>query len=244
MGTTGRVLRSAYVKGARFARGASVRTGLLGLLDRRYRANRRGLLAHLRTLYAIHDVDDLVSLDIPWWTYGAIDVVQARLEALDGKARVFEFGSGASTIWLGRRSAVVHSVEHDSFFAGIMARVLVEADLADTVHLIEIQPTASDQPQVGSGRKGEDQFEYADYVDTLAQVGGEFDIICIDGRARVECAQAALKHMAPGGIIVWDDSQRPRYTDGMRRTGLKVRRFRGFAPSLPYPRETALLTRE
>jgi predicted O-methyltransferase YrrM len=244
VGTAGKILRSTYVKGARRARTVSVRTGLLDRLDRSYRANRRGVLAHWRTLYAIHDVDDLVSLDIPWWTYGAIDVVQERLEALDGKARVFEFGSGASTIWLGRRSAVVHSVEHDEFFAGIMRRVLVEADLADKVNLIEIHPAASDQPRVGSGRKGEDQFEYADYVDTLAQVGGEFDIICVDGRARVDCAQAALKHMAPGGIIVWDDSQRPRYTEGLRRTGLRVRRFRGFAPSLPYPRETALLTRD
>jgi len=46
-------------------------------------------------------VDDLVNLDIPWWTYGAIDAVQQHLESLKGRARLFEFGSGASTVWLG-----------------------------------------------------------------------------------------------------------------------------------------------
>jgi len=200
------------------------------------------LLGHWRTLYAIHDVDDLVSLDIPWWTYGAIDVVQEHLQSLGGRARVFEFGSGASTVWLARRSAEVHSVEHDESYARIMRRVLVEADAMDMVDLHEVPPTRSAHPQVRSGRPGDDGLDFAGYVDTLAQVGGSFDVICVDGRARVDCALAALKHLAPEGILVWDDSQRPRYASGIRRTALKVHRFHGFAPSLPYPRETALLT--
>lgn len=242
MGETATLMRTCYVKAARVARDASVKIGLLGRLDHSYHARPRGPLAHWRTLYAIHDVDDLVNLDIPWWTYGAIDAVQKNLESLGGRARVFEFGSGASTVWLGRRSAEVHSVEHDASFAGIMRRVLVNADVMDTVKLIEARPTTTAHPQVRSGRRGEDNLDFAGYVDALAKVGGEFDVICVDGRARVACALASVEHLAPGGILVWDDSQRPRYSDGIRRTGLKVNRFRGFAPSLPYPRETALLT--
>ena len=241
MGTAGTLLRKYYVKGARIARTASVKTGLLGRLDHSYHEKPRGILAHWRTLYAIHDVDDLVNLDIPWWTYGAIDAVQQHLESLKGRARVFEFGSGASTVWLGRRSAEVHSVEHDGSFADIMRRVLVDAHVQDSVNLIEVPPTTSADPQVRSGRPGEDELDFAGYADALAQVGGKFDVICVDGRARVACALASVEHLAPGGILVWDDSQRPRYADGIRRTGLAVRRFRGFAPSLPYPRETAVL---
>jgi predicted O-methyltransferase YrrM len=242
VGAAGALLRGCYVKGARGVRTASVKTGLLGRLDHHYHAKPRGLLAHLRTLYAIHDVDDLVELDIPWWTYGAIDAVGEHLQALGGQARVFEFGSGASTVWLGRRSASVYSVEHDDSFADVMRRVLVEAKVMDTVSLIEAPPKRSRDPEVRSGRPGEDELDFAGYVDALAKVGGQFDVICIDGRARVACALASLPHLAPHGILVWDDSQRPRYAEGMRRTGLKVHRFRGFAPSLPYPRETALLT--
>ena len=241
MGATGTLLRACYLKGARLARTASVKTGLLDRLDRSYGAKRRGVLAHWRTLYAIHDVDDLVKLDIPWWTYDAIDAVQEHLESLGGDARVFEFGSGASTVWLARRSAVVYSVEHDDSFARVMQRVLAEADLADSVKLIVVRPTKSADPQVRSGRPGEDELDFAGYVNAVQQVGGEFDVICVDGRARVACALAAVEHLAPGGILVWDDSQRPRYAGGIRRTGLAVQRFRGFVPSLPYPRETALL---
>jgi predicted O-methyltransferase YrrM len=243
MGATGEVLRNIYVKGARAARTVSVKSGLLERLDHSYEAKPRGPVAHWRTLYAIHDVDDLVNLDIPWWTYGAIDTVESHLKSLQGRARVFEFGSGASTVWLGRRSAQVYSVEHDDSFAKIMRRVLVDAGLSDTVTLIEVQPTTSAHPQVRSGRPGEDALDFAGYVDALAQVGGKFDVICVDGRARVACALAAVEHLTPDGILVWDDSQRPRYADGIRQTGLKMRRFRGFAPSLPYPRETAVLTR-
>jgi predicted O-methyltransferase YrrM len=237
----GEILRTLYVKGARAARRASVATGLMRRLDHGYHAKPQGVLAHWRTLYAIHDVDDLVQLDIPWWTYGAIDAVQEHLQSLEGRARVFEFGSGASTVWLGRRSAEVHSVEHDESFAQIMRRVLVEADVTDTVNLIEVPPAHSAHPQTRSGRRGEDELDFSGYVNALEQVGGEFDVICVDGRARVACALAAVEHLAPDGVLVWDDSQRPRYADGIRRTGLKVHRFRGFAPSLPYPRESAVL---
>jgi predicted O-methyltransferase YrrM len=243
VGAAGAILRNYYVKGARGARTASVKTGLLDRLDDHYHSKPRGVLGHLRTLYAIHDVDDLVNLDIPWWTYGAIDAVEEHLRALGGAARVFEFGSGASTVWLGRRSANVYSVEHDDTFGDVMRRVLVDAQVMDAVNLIEVRPSTSAEPKVRSGRTGEDALDFAEYVNALAKTGGLFDVICVDGRARVTCALAAVEHLAPDGILVWDDSQRPRYADGMRRTGLRVRRFRGFAPSLPYPRETALLTR-
>ena len=141
MGAAGAVLRNYYVKGARAARTISVKSGLLDRLDRSYQAKPRGALAHWRTLYAIHDVDDLVDLDIPWWTYGAIDAVEKHLNSLGGRARVFEFGSGASTVWLGRRSAEVFSVEHDHSFAVVMRRVLVDAKFSDTVNLIVAPPT-------------------------------------------------------------------------------------------------------
>jgi predicted O-methyltransferase YrrM len=242
VGTTSTLFRACYLRGARLARTASVKTGLLERLDRSYRAKPRGVLAHWRTLYAIHDVDDLVKLDLPWWTYGAIDAVEERLASLKGSARVFEFGSGASTVWLGRRSAEVFSVEHDGSFADVMRRVLAEADLVDSVHLIEVRPTTTPDPRVRSGRPGEDELDFAGYADAVAQVGGQFDVICVDGRARVACALASLEYLAPEGVLVWDDSQRPRYSDGIRRTKLKVKRFRGFVPSLPYPRETAILT--
>lgn len=216
-------------------------TGVLAWLDRRYDPGRHGVVQHVRTLFAIHDVDDLVRLDVPWWTYGSIREVGARLEALGGRARAFEYGSGASTVWLANRCGEVHSVEHDAGFATVMRRVLDDARLLDRVQLLEVHPTQSAAPAVTSGRPGEASLDYRAYADSIERAGGLFDVICVDGRARVACLERAVDHLAPGGVIVFDDSQRPRYAAGLARTGLRTRRIWGWVPSLPYPRQTALL---
>ena len=48
----------------------------------------------------VHDPLALAELGVPWWTYRAIDIVDAWLTAHVSPVRVFEYGSGASTIWL------------------------------------------------------------------------------------------------------------------------------------------------
>lgn len=241
MEKVGATLRGYYVAAARAARVAAQRSGLLEKLDRSYRTRPGGPAAHLRTLFAIHDVDDLVNLDIPWWTYGAIRAVERRLTELDGAARVFEYGSGASTVWLGNRSKEVHSVEHHAGFAQVMRRVLAQAGLRDKVELLEVGAETLSDPITRSGRKGENHVDYTAYSQAIKQVGGQFDIVVVDGRARVACCMASLPHLAPGGLIVFDDAQRPRYQEGIQRSGLPVRRIWGWVPSLPYPRQTALL---
>jgi hypothetical protein len=236
----GEVARSAYVSTSRAVRSAAERTGVLARLDRAYQDRPASVPGHLRTLFAIHDVRDLVTLDQPWWTYGAISAVEEHLAALGGKARVFEYGSGASSVWLGRRAGEVHSVEHHAGFAGVMREVLQDAGLTEVVDLIEVPPTESGTPVVPSGRRGEEGRDYADYVASIDTVPGEFDLVVVDGRARVACFEAAARRLAPGGIVLFDDTQRPRYRAGLAAGGLQVQRIWGWVPSLPYPRETSV----
>ena len=241
MEKVGATLRGVYVATARGARSVAQHSGVLDRLDRSYRTRPGGAAGHLRTLFAIHDVDDLVNLDIPWWTYGAIEAVERRLTELEGRARVFEYGSGASTVWLGNRSKEVHSVEHHAGFAKIMRRVLAQAALTDKVELLEVPAEPLTDPVTRSGRKGENHVDYTAYSQAIKQVGGLFDVIVVDGRARVACCLASLPYLARGGLIVFDDAQRPRYREGIALSGLPVRRIWGWVPSLPYPRQTALL---
>ncbi|GIG36098.1 class I SAM-dependent methyltransferase [Cellulomonas pakistanensis] len=237
----GEVARSAYVATSRAARTLADRTGLLGRLDRSYREHPVSVPGHLRTLFAIHDVEDLVALDVPWWTYSAIDTVRDHLDRLGGSARVFEYGSGASSVWLGRRVAEVHSVEHHAGFAGVMRDVLRETGLQDVVDLIEVAPEESAHPVVPSTRRGEEGRDYRRYVHSIDEVPGEFDLVVVDGRARVACMQHAVRRLAPNGIVLFDDTQRPRYQSGLASSGMVVERHRGWVPSLPYPRESAVL---
>jgi len=239
--TVGELARTSYVRASRTGRSIADRTGLLERLDRSYRRDRSSVGGHLRTLFAIYDVEDLIDLDVPWWTYPAIEIVERHLAALGGKARVFEYGSGASTVWLASRSAEVTSVEHDAGFAEVMRTVLSRAGLTDTTRLLEVPPVPSAAPLVPSERKGEQGRDYADYVASIESTEGEFDLVVVDGRARVACMDAAVRRLAPGGLVLFDDSQRPRYRAGIEASGMRVRRLRGWAPSLPYPRETAVL---
>lgn len=232
-------LRGAYVTGVRTARKAADRTGLLRALT----GSRSPALRHLRTLFAVHDVADLAALDVAWWTYPAMRRVDAFL-ATRPDARVFEFGAGASTVWLGRRAARVDSVEHDSTFAGIVRELLADQTLPATVrlHAVEAAP-ATAASTARSGRKGHSDLEFDEYVATIDRVGGEFDVIVVDGRARVAAFDRALEHLAPGGLIVFDNINRDRYHSVLRHPGLRYELLRGATPALPYPTTTAVVSR-
>ncbi|MFN8076496.1 MAG: hypothetical protein U0Q15_13915 [Kineosporiaceae bacterium] len=120
-------VRDAYLAVVGRARSALEGTAMLRAWDRRAQAAPRGTAAHLRTLLAVHQAEDLVVLDLPWWTYEAADRVAGFLQGLGDAARVFEYGSGASTIWLARRCATLDSVEHHAGWAQRVRELLAAA---------------------------------------------------------------------------------------------------------------------
>jgi predicted O-methyltransferase YrrM len=230
------MLREAYVSGWRAARRTAEKTGLLARLDRAQSRPAR----HARTMFAIHDVHDLSRLDLPWWTYPAIAEVDKFL-ADRGSARVFEYGSGASSVWLGRRASEVHSVEHSTEWVEFLTPVLSEVPSV-TLHPVEAHQRG-DLAEVQSQRFGHEGLDFADYVRSIDEVGGTFDLIVVDGRARAASLRQAIPHLAEDGMIVFDNSNRSRYTEAILTSGLRATRHRGFVPSLPYKSETTLLRR-
>jgi predicted O-methyltransferase YrrM len=229
------MLRETYVNGWRIARRAADRTGLLDRLDRAENKVAR----QARTMFAIHDVGDLSKLDLPWWTYPAIAEVDDFLAEKEGAARVFEYGSGASSVWLGRRAKQVHSVEHHGDFVQFLHSALSDVRNVNLRHVVA--PQRGDDARVQSQRHGHAGLDFADYVASIDEVGGLFDLIVVDGRARAACLRQAIPHLAPDGIVVFDNSNRPRYREAILTSGLRVTRHRGWVPSLPYQSETAIL---
>lgn len=193
----------------------------------------------LYSLTRVHDSLELARLDVPWWTYGAIDVVDGWIAARRRPVRVFEFGSGASTIWLARRTDEVHSVEHHRGFAETLRPSL---DAFDHVTLHVVEPRRSEHPTVPSHKEGCEGLDFAEYVAALDAVGGTFDLVVIDGRAREACLVAARPRLAADGMIVFDNSRRRRYRTAIATSGLEERAIRGLVPTLPYPDQTSLLT--
>ena len=228
--------KRTYVKTIRAAGAVAQHCGLLGWLERRQ--DRRGF-HWLRSLFAIYDVDQMIALDVPWWTYRAIDQVDHFL-ASRPNASVFEFGSGASTIWLARRAGTVHSTEHDKDWYDLMqSRIAAYPN----IRLSCVQPDASlnDNRLYHSQKENYADKSFERYVHAINQTGQIYDLIIIDGRARTACLQVAQSCLAKDGMIVFDNTKRTRYDQAIRKSGLEASHFRGMTPSLPYPDKTTLL---
>ena len=233
-------VKSAYAAGARGVGRGLRRVGVLGD-EPPPRAHRRRHWAY--SLFCAHDSIAIAGLDVPWWTYGAIDAVERWLDAQDAPIRAFEWGSGASTIWLAKRVDSVDSVEHHRGFGEMMQGELVDVAGARATHveLTVIEPVPSSAPRVGSKKEGMSGLDFVDYVRHIDVVGGLFDLVVIDGRAREACLSAALPHLADGGIIVFDNTHRRRYREAIDAADVDSDRFRGLTPTLPYPDETSLV---
>ena len=149
-----------------------------------------------------------VSQSLPWLNFALIDVLDGWLERRP--RRVFEWGAGGSTLYYARRSAAVVTVEHDAVWT---ARVAAEIrrlglDTVDLRHVPEDEGTRPLPPPQPPQRAGKLQ-KYGTYVDQIRTDGVAYDLIQVDGRARVECVAAARDHLAPGGLLVVDDVDKP-----------------------------------
>jgi hypothetical protein len=177
------------------------------------------------SLGAIYHFERMAALDIPWWNVAATRVVEQFLKERPG-ARVFEYGSGASTLWLARRSAKVHSVEHDRDWAERLRAKLAGFPGVDLrTPDCDLASPSADQP----------------YVQAIRNTG-EYDLIIVDGRLRNFCLAEAIPHLKRDGMIVFDDSGRERYRPAIERCGLSERRFYGLSYCVPYPDQTSILT--
>ncbi|MCM0620070.1 class I SAM-dependent methyltransferase [Nocardioides bruguierae] len=235
-------MKTLYIRVLRVLRAVLTRLGVVALLERR--APRSRTATWLLSLLAIHDVDALVRLDVAWWTFDSLDRVQAFLAVhRPGRAaRVFEWGSGASTLWLAERAGEVHSVEHDAGWAQVLA-----PRLPGNVDLRVVAPVPSSSPRVSSAKPGHAGLDFSAYVSAIDDVEGELDLVVIDGRAREACLARALERLAPDGLVVFDNVDRRRYVEAIdaqvAASGgrLQVVVSRGLTPALPYPTRTALL---
>lgn len=131
---------------------------------------------------------DSDGLPIPWYTYPAIKFLADRVPA---NASVFEFGMGYSTLWWSRRAQRVRACEHDQSWFDRMS-ALLPANSSAVIYPVDDRR----------------------YVRAAIEAGEPFDIIVIDGRRRVECAKHSLDCLSSAGIVVWDNSDRSRYTEG------------------------------
>ena len=121
----------------------------------------------------------------PFMTTEEIAFLAANLKPSD---RVWEWGSGASTLWLAERCRRVTSVEHQRSFAGNAIRWV-----PDNASILYVPP---DLEYTEGTEDDGDLATFHSYVECF--IGRGVDAVLIDGRARVECAKF-IAERAPFG---------------------------------------------
>jgi len=123
-----------------------------------------------------------IDKDMPWWSFAAIKRAD---ELLPGK-RVFEFGTGGSTLRYAKVAKSIVAVEDDAFWGEIVQRKLAAAGITNVD--IRLCPFDFDQPQ------GFSESAYLRAFDPTV----DYDVVVIDGqdktfRERIAC----FRHVEP-----------------------------------------------
>lgn len=198
---------------------------------------RRHLLRWIRSM----SPDFLFDEPSPWITCDAYDYLRKRLPQ---GARVFEYGSGGSTLFWKHRGAALVSVEHDREWYETVRRRLGNSPGVD-YRLVPPEQRAG-------GGNGADPSEPRDYASDDTRYAGlsfrnyvsqidafpdaSFDVLLIDGRARPSCIMHGGGKVRIGGFLVLDNADRSYYTEKVRAylENYERRRFFGVLPSIPY----------
>jgi hypothetical protein len=163
----------------------------------------------------------------PWITFDAIETLRSRMH--DGM-RVFEYGSGGSTLFWLRWRVELCSVEHDPDWYEIVRRKL-PAGVPVDYRLVAPEPFAQENllldpadplayASADAAFRGRTFRRYAAQIDDFPD--GHFDVVLVDGRARPACIRHAAPKVKPGGVLVLDNADRDYYS---ARLGDTLRRF-------------------
>jgi hypothetical protein len=166
---------------------------------------------------------------LPYMTPDEIEVVKSVLDGCNGPGdlRVFEYGSGGSTVYFPRyltakgRAHKWFSLEHDLVWAREVLGLLNESRLTG-VQLLACEVPGY-KPAVLNSRpkrvkllaKGV-RFDYSNYTDVPRRLGGGFDMVIVDGRDRKNCVNMAVSVLNPGGTVLLHDAERDFYQCVMR----------------------------
>lgn len=157
---------------------------------------------------------------MPWITHFAERLIRHHLE-LDcaGRGKVFEFGSGGSSVYLRQRAAEVVTVEHDpEWFQAVTGYAEGKGMKMQGLFLVEPErgqfasgdvsdPSkycSADPPHAANTFKA-----YASLIDNYLE--DYFDLVIVDGRSRPSCLVHAMPRIRVGGLLVLDNAEREYY---------------------------------
>lgn len=171
-------------------------------------------------------IDEKICLDkdgnpIPWYTYPAIEYL-SQFDYSD--KQILEFGCGFSSLFWAKRAKKVTSIE-------------------DNLNWFDKWKKEFDEPNLDIRWRDEGEiYEQAAFEDNI-----KYDVIIVDGKRRFQCAEAAVKVLNKGGMIILDDSDRintsqeyVKAVEILKNANLLQVDFYGFCPMNNYTKTTSV----
>ena len=159
---------------------------------------------------------------IPWFTYSSIYFLDKRIKK---GMKIFEFGSGNSTLWFANKGCFLDSYEHNLNWYNFL-----KDKLPSNVNY----NFSSFKPN-------------ADYCKSIKRENKKYDIVIIDGRDRVNCIINSINYLTDEGVIICDNSEREKYEKGfnyLKKCRFKRLEFYGHGPININSWKTSIFYRE
>ena len=155
---------------------------------------------------------------------------------------LYEFGSGMSTLYFSIKVKTIISIEHDKNWYNKIKDKLIQNQIDNCEYYLK-EPENIDTPNskpiktkhISSLRKYE-KYHFRDYIESIKRYPDQyFDLIFIDGRARIGCILHSIKKIKVGGYLLLDNSDEKRYKSAKNiLKSYKKLDFFDIAPTYPY----------
>ncbi len=143
---------------------------------------------------------------IPWLSKSAVSFLNTNINSIN---RVFEYGSGASTIYFANKGVKLVSIEHNREWFEIVKKRI--EGFSKNIELKLYEPKISLNNSSITSYKDTDYkgYDYTEYSQAILQYPDNyFDLILIDGRVRLECLKNSMNKLKKFGILIFDNSDR------------------------------------
>jgi hypothetical protein len=189
---------------------------------------------------------------IPWLNFRVIEFLETWLKK---DMKVFEYGSGSSTLFFAKRTESVVSIEHDLIWYNKVKSIIEEESIVNVDYKCVLPEPNNLKSKILDYKNPLDyftsdidfqEFNFEAYTKAILNYPNDyFDLIIIDGRARPSCIYHSITKLKKGGYLLVDNTERSYYLDYFNSTstfkGWSIKEFRGHVPGIFHYCSTTLL---
>jgi len=179
----------------------------------------------------------------PWISFTVIKFLDEHLKP---EMKVFEYGSGGSTLFFAKRAEKIVSIEHHKLWFEKVNLYLQELKLKNIDYKL-FEPEndsefykkniADPNDYISDDRESVGK-NYEKYVKSIDAYPDEyFDVVSVDGRARPSCCKHTLPKIKKGGYLIYDNVETTYYENSitlLKPNEWEVVRYYGLFPYLTH----------